>query len=535
MITTSSLEALKAKIDIVDVVGSYLELKKNGGNFKACCPFHGEKTPSFVISPRRQIYHCFGCGAGGDAIKFVQEYKRLTFVEACEEVAEQYNFALQHENSQNPKATDHKRLLEAMSAFYVSSLSDEHLTYLTDRGLSKESIAAFGIGYAPRTDAQVKFLTQNHYNLQDAIEVGILANDGERRYARFINRIVFPIGSHTGKIVGFSGRILEGEGVKYLNSPATRYFDKSRLFYGYEQAKDAIYSKGTMVIAEGQIDVVMLHQAGIKTAVATLGTALTEHHIPLIKKANAKVLLAYDGDGAGVGAAFKAAVLLSQHEVDGGVVLFPQGLDPADMVAQGRVEELVSILKKPTQLVKFALHQIVSKYDINNPYDKNRAIAEGVEFLKTLPSLIVANEFVGYLAALLGVSAQSISLGQTRVEVPVVNFAGENRARLKLQKSMLENQNLVDVALDIVEYEVLVQDKADEALIKGKLDDDTLCALKVREDVEAYSYEAFVRACRLLQKEYIMKKIEVLRSSPDVSVEVFMQIGKLQREIRKSG
>lgn len=533
MITTSSLEALKAKIDIMDVITSYLELKKNGSNFKAPCPFHSEKTASFVVSPRKQIYHCFGCGAGGDAIKFVEEYKKLTFVEAAEEIAEQYNFALQHENNQNPKATDHKRLLEAMSAFYVSSLSDEHIRYLSERGLSKESITEFGIGYAPRTDAQVKFLTQNHYNLQDAIDVGILANDGERRYARFINRIVFPISSHTGKIVGFSGRILEGEGAKYLNSPATRYFDKSRLLYGYEQAKDAIYSKGTIVTVEGSIDVVMLHQAGIKTAVATLGTALTEHHIPLIKKANAKVLLAYDGDNAGVKAAFKASVLLSQHEIDGGVVLFPQGLDPADMVAQGRVEELIHIFKKPTQLVRFALSQIVARYDINNPYDKNRAIAEGVEFLKTLPSLIVANEFVGYLAALLGVSLQSVSLGQTRVQVPeIMTFAGENRAKLKLQKSMLENPSLVDVALDIVEYEVLVQDKADEALMKGKLDDSSLNSLKVRDDIEPYSDEAFVRACRMLQKEHTMKKIEALRNSADVSVEVFMQIGKLQREMR---
>jgi DNA primase len=531
MITPSSLEALKAKIDIVDVIGSYLELKKNGGNFKACCPLHGEKTPSFVVSSRKQIYHCFGCGAGGDAIKFVQEYKNLSFVEACEEIAEQYNFALQHENNQNSKATDHKRLLEAMSRFYEQNLSEEHREYLHKRGVSDESIAKFGIGYAGRTDAQIKHLTQNFFSLQDAVEVGILANDGERRYARFINRIVFPITSHTDKIVGFSGRILEGDGAKYLNSPATCYFDKSRLFYGYGQAKDAIYSKGTIVVAEGQIDVVMLHQAGIKTAVATLGTALTEHHIPLIKKANARVLLAYDGDSAGVNAAFKAAVLLSQHEVDGGVVLFPQGLDPADMVAQGRVEELISILKKPSQLVKFVLEHITLKYNLQNPYDKNRAIADGVEFLKTLPSLIVANEFAGYLAALLGVSSQSITLGQTRIEAPV-NFAGENRAKLKLQKSMLEYPHFVDVALDIVEYEALVQCKVDEALVRGKLEDDALFALKVREDIEPYTYDEFVKACKLLQKGHIRQKIEVLKNSSDVSMDIFVQMSKLQRELR---
>lgn len=533
MIAVSSLEALKARIDIVEVLGSYVELKKNGANFKVCCPLHGEKTPSFVVSPRKQIWHCFGCGASGDAIKFLQEYKKLSFVEAAEEIADYYNFTLQHDNNQNPKANDHKRILEGMSAFYVQSLQEKHREYLNKRGVSDASIALFGIGYAPRTPEQVKYLTQNNYSLQDAIDVGILANDGEKRYARFINRIVFPITSHTGKIVGFSGRILEGDGAKYLNSPATRYFDKSRLFYGYKQAKDAIYAKGTIVIAEGQIDVVMLHQAGVKTAVATLGTALTEHHIPLIKKANARVLLAYDGDSAGVAAAFKASVLLSQHEVDGGVVLFPQGLDPADMVAQAREAELISILKKPTQLVRFALEQIVLKYDMSNPYDKNRASSEGSEFLKSLPSLLVANEFVGYLASLIGIASHSITLGQTRPREAEINFAGENKAKVKLQKSMLENPSFVDVALDIVEYEALIQDNVDMALVKNKFEDSVLNALKVREDVEPYTYEAFVRACRMLHKEHIKKKIEALRNTTDVSAAVFMQIGKLQMELKK--
>lgn len=532
MITTSSLEALKARIDIVDTIGSYIELSKNGANFKACCPIHGEKTPSFVVSPRKQIWHCFGCGAGGDAIKFIQEYKKLTFAEACEEVAEQYNFALQYENSQNPKSTDHKRLLEAMSEFYKNSLRQEDREYLRARGVSEQSIAEFGIGYAGRTDVQVKHLTQNYFSLQDAIDVGILANDGERRYARFINRIVFPIASHTGKVVGFSGRILEGDGAKYLNSPATRYFDKSRLLYGYAQAKDAIYAKGTAVIVEGQIDVVMMHQAGIKTTVATLGTALTEHHIPLIKRANARVLLAYDGDAAGIAAAFKAAVLLSQHEVDGGVVLFPDGMDPADMISQGKQDELVAILKKPTPLIKFVLQRTAMKYDIDNPYDKNSALSECSDFLRSLPSLIVASEYVGFLAQLLQVNPNVITLGQTRVQAPAVDFAGENRAKLKLQKSMLENQYLVDMALEIADYEALVQDKMDEALIKGRLDAAALNALKVREDVEPYSEEEFIKACRLLQKEHVKKKIEQLKNSSEINIEIFRQMSKLQKEMR---
>ena len=208
MITPSSLEALKAKIDIVDVIGSYMELKKSGGNFKAPCPFHSEKSASFVVSPRKQIYHCFGCGAGGDAIKFVQEYKKLTFVEAAEEIANDLNLKLEHDNT-NSGEKDYSRVMEHINNYYVESLDSATGEYLQTRGLTLESIKEFEIGFTTSSKEQIASFNEHHFNLQDAIECGILATDESgKTYARLSNRISFPIRNHTGKLIGFGGRII---------------------------------------------------------------------------------------------------------------------------------------------------------------------------------------------------------------------------------------------------------------------------------------------------------------------------------------
>jgi DNA primase len=277
MISKTSLETLKNQIDIVDTISSNLELKKSGANFKACCPFHGEDTPSFVISPAKQIYHCFGCGAGGDAIKFIQEYKKLSFQEAVEDIASDMNFTLEYDNKQDYK--DYQSLLESINHFYEQNLTDDKLNYLLDRGITKKSIKDFEIGYAPRSDKQIKHLQDNFLNLQDASEVGVLAYDKDKAYARLRERITFPIRNHAGKLIGFGGRTLKPSSdiAKYLNSPDTKLFNKSRNLYGLNLAKEHIYKKGTIVITEGYLDVVMMHQADINYGYSTNTTTHTKH------------------------------------------------------------------------------------------------------------------------------------------------------------------------------------------------------------------------------------------------------------------
>ncbi len=340
MIKKESIENLKNNLDVVDVISQFLELKKSGANFKACCPFHGETTPSFVVSPAKQIYHCFGCGAGGDSIKFVMEYEKLSYPETIEKLASMYNFNLDYENTIEIKQDT--KILEEINKYYQKLfVNNENVKeYIHKRGISEFSIEKFEIGYAPVSIDTINFLKSNHYNLNDAIDLGVIDNGTNGLYSRFIERITFPIYSITAKLVGFGGRTITGHNAKYVNSPQTKLFNKSRLLYGYHLAKEQIYKKNQIIVCEGYLDVIMLHQAGFNTAVATLGTALTQEHLPLLRRGEPKIILAYDGDKAGLAAAFKASVMLSQSEFEGGVIIFADGLDPADMVLNGKINEL---------------------------------------------------------------------------------------------------------------------------------------------------------------------------------------------------
>ncbi|MEJ2373422.1 MAG: DNA primase, partial [Sulfurimonas sp.] len=286
MISQDSIEALKARLDVVDVVGSYVELKKAGANFKAPCPFHDEKTASFVVSPSKQIYHCFGCGAGGDSIKFVMEYEKLNYPEAIEKLASQYNFTLTYTDSKDNKPRS--QLMEKLNEWYQNLLSHNQtaMSYIHERGIYESSIEKFGIGYAPKSHETINYLQSQQFNIAEGIEFGVVGHDPDRgqTFARFIERITFPIHSANGSIVGFGGRTITGHNAKYVNSPETKYFNKSRLLYAYNIAKQAVFKKAEIIITEGYLDVIMLHQAGFDNAVATLGTALTNEHLPLLRK-----------------------------------------------------------------------------------------------------------------------------------------------------------------------------------------------------------------------------------------------------------
>ncbi len=525
----TNLQQLKDQIDIVDILGNSLELKKSGANFKACCPFHGEDTPSFVVSPTKQIYHCFGCGVGGDAIKFVQEYKKLAFAEAIEDIANDLNFTLEYDSSQERK--DYKGIFESINKFYTDSLVTDNLKYLLDRGVTKKSIKTFEIGYAGTSSVQIEWMKNNFLNMSDAVDVAILGADKEKMYSRQIKRITFPIRNHTGKLIGFGGRTTVNHDAKYINSAQTKLFDKSRNLYGYNTAKEHIYKKGTMVVTEGYLDVVMMHQANIQTAVATMGTSLTEQHCIMIKKIGCRVLLCYDGDKAGRNAAFKASVLLSQHEIDGGVIIFEDGIDPADMVADGKVAELIAIMKKPIPLIEFVLQTIASTFVLTNPHLKNKALKECVDFLKSLNNLLIANEYKQYLAAILKIQASHITLGQAQIE-PSSSQPRENanRADDKFFKTMLEQPEYLDFHLLNKVHEAYNSNKIFMAIIDDDMDNKLLIPLKIRDDIVIYSEDDFIAACNLKYKTYLESQLKELVNSNDD--DVFLKMDRLQKKIR---
>ncbi len=456
MIEKESIEALKSSIDIVDVIGNYLELKKAGSNYKANCPFHGEKTPSFVVSPSKQIFHCFGCGVGGDAIKFVMDYEKLSYPEAVEKLASSFNFSLRYTQGDD-SYSGIKRILESIQIWYVKTL--EHTLkakeYLTSRGISQNSIEKFGIGYVTDSQSVIKFLNSTHLPLPKAVEAGILAQDNKGNlYARLVDRVIFPIYSPSGAIVGFGGRTMSNHPAKYINSPQTKLFNKSRLLYGYNLAKDTIYKTKQIIVCEGYLDVIMLHQAGFESAVATLGTALTSEHLPLLRKGEPKVILAYDGDKAGVAAALKAAKMLSSGGFDGGVVLFPDGLDPADMVANEQIDKLAQMFRDPKPLIPFVLEMIASQYDLSSPRAKEVAFGEMRTFLASL-SEIIKESYTPIAASILGVSpklfAANAKISQNKERIATNS---EDIAYLSILKTLIEDSSLVDSVVDVVDSEM---------------------------------------------------------------------------------
>ncbi|HFB53540.1 MAG TPA: DNA primase, partial [Sulfurimonas autotrophica] len=521
MIAQDSIEALKARLDIVDVVGSYIELKKAGGNFKAPCPFHDEKSPSFVVSPQKQIFHCFGCGAGGDAVKFVMEYEKLNYPEALEKLAQSYNFTLTYtDNKQNKPKT---KVIEKLNEWYQSLLSrnETAMSYLRERGIYESSIEKFGIGYAPASHETLNYIKAQQFPIKEAIDVGVVGYEPSRNqtYARFIERITFPIYSANGTVVGFGGRTITGHQAKYVNSPETPLFNKSRLLYAYNLAKQALYKKQEIIITEGYLDVIMLHQAGFDNAVATLGTALTQEHLPLLRKGTPRVVMAYDGDKAGRAAALKASKLLSASGFNGGVVVFEGGLDPADMVKEGRVEELSDMFRGAKPFIEFVLDEILSLYNLRDPKEKESCMAEGVAYLKTL-SPILQEEYKTYLASRLGglgVSPSLIRLNSAQhnsmQNAPLMQKnSHRDMWELSLIKTVLEHPEFIDHILDVIdpsllqfharEFSLALAAKTDAPELMEILVDEGIKPLK---DVEALNAELITFLTRYYERE--LKKV----------------------------
>ena len=528
MIKKESIENLKNHLDVVDVISQFLELKKTGANFKACCPFHGETTPSFVVSPAKQIYHCFGCGVGGDSIKFVMEYEKLSYPETLEKLASMYNFNLDYENTTEKKQDT--KVIEEVNKFYQKLFVNNETVkeYIKKRGISEFSIEKFEIGYAPISADTINFLKSNHYNLTDAIDLGIIDTGTNGLYSRFIERITFPIYSISGKLVGFGGRTITGHSAKYVNSPQTKLFNKSKLLYGYHLAKEHIYKKNQIIVCEGYLDVIMLHQAGFNTAVATLGTALTAEHLPLLRRGEPKVLLAYDGDKAGLAAAFKASVMLSQSEFEGGVIIFKDNMDPADMVHTGKIQELNEIFSAPLSFTPFAIDYIISKYDINDANQKQKALIEANDYLKTL-GLIYQDEYKRYLAQKLNIRENLIQISSNKQRIFTPNLSKIDIAELCIIKSILEKPKRLDSVLDIIDSTMFETHKREFELLLNDISDISLNSIVLNEKLENYDDERLNQELLTLLYKFYANKLTAISYDKDLD---FKQKANLIRKIK---
>ena len=535
MIDNASIESLKNSIDIVDVIGNFVELRKAGANYKANCPFHGEKTPSFVVSPSKQIYHCFGCGVGGDSIKFVMELEKLTYPEAIEKLASMFNFSLNYTKGSSDYS-DVKRVLESIQIWYVKNLENNTTAkqYLLDRGISQSSIQRFGIGYVPESNSVIHFLNATLLPLPKAVEAGILAQgEGGRYYARLVERITFPIYSASGAAVGFGGRTITNHPAKYINSPQTKLFNKSRLLYGYDLAKESIYKNKKLIVCEGYLDVVMFHQAGFTEAVASMGTALTSEHLPLLRKGDPKIILAYDGDKAGEAAALKAAQMLSVANFDGGVVLFPDGQDPADLIANGQSEAVAKLLREAKPFIPFVLEKIIYTYNLNDPRAKEAAFGAAKQFLGSL-SQIIKEAYIPMAATLFGV-APALFGKQTDLGRVKENFLQkkDDTELLGIIKTLIESPNLVDTVLDTVDIGIFgAYREYLELLLKGERDHPLLMGLQINEGIHILDEEKLLYALRKILIRHYKQKLKMLpRDSSLSSDKKMFLIRKLRTDI----
>lgn len=531
MIDPKSIERLKAQTDIVDVVGHYLPLKKSGANFVCVCPFHDDKNPSMSVSPSRGIFHCFSCKAGGDAIKFVMDYEKLSYPEAVEKIAGLQNFTLNYVRGGEP-AKENKHILENANAFYRSLLykTPAAVEYLYSRGITDELIDKFELGFAPESAQTIRLLQNEQIEPKEALEVGIVKQNENGIYASFINRITFPIYTHAGRLVGFGGRTISGNPAKYVNSPQSAVFDKSTLFYGYHLAKREIFTKNQIIITEGYMDVIMLHKAGFNNVVAVLGTALTTKHLPLLKRGEISVILCFDGDDAGINAATKSALLLAQNEIDGSVVIIEGGADPADMVVAGKIEYLRQIFESGTEIGEFYIRHLASGFDLSRPVQKQKAL-EAIQAFTASLKPIVANSYAPLVAKILKIAEGSFWLtrgantqaAQERMQAyEMQNFGKNQRGRkdileIRFLKTMLENPNLKKIVLENLKTEYFVRHRdIFEAVARGVGTDDPAVRELMFENYDAFKDEdeilkniviLKVGFYENLHKEYSMKQI----------------------------
>lgn len=517
MIAQESIEQLKNTIDIVDVVSNYVELKKNGANFKACCPFHDEKTPSFIVSPQKGIYHCFGCGAGGDGIKFIMEYEKLSYPEAIEKLANQFNISLHYTDTQKKIDT---KVLDQINDYYKKMLNSNSTAerYLYDRGLHENSLEKFELGYAPHSNDTINFIRANHLSFQEAEETGIVGKNERGFYSRFIERIIFPIHSASGKIIGFGGRTITNHPAKYINSPETKLFNKSRLLYGYNVAKNTIYKHNEIIITEGYLDVIMLHQAGFTQAVATLGTALTRDHLPLLRKGEPKVILAYDGDDAGKEAAFKASQMLSTSSFKGGVVLFGGGQDPADMVKNHQIEALKKLFEKPKPFIPFCLEKIVYSFNLQIPEEKDKALQEASRFLQNLSPLL-QEEYKAYLASLLKIDSGYIKVRASNSNAPTTPTLSSRTdpQEQRILKSLLESPLLMDMLLEYIDEHVFeVHQEEFTLLMQNQYEHPKLIKIHIDDKITPLDEHQLKSELMMLLTRFYSKQLKLITRSQNL-------------------
>lgn len=445
-IDSETVERIKQAAAVADVIGDYVTVKKKGANYWACCPFHGEKTPSFSISPSKGIYKCFGCGKAGDSVRFVMDIEGLGYGEALRHLAKKYGIDIQEEEMTDDQILRQNEreslfiMLDYAKEFFKKQLYDTEegksiaLPYFKERGFSDSTLQAFDLGYSPEAwDALLKSALKQGFSQEIIEKAGLVTQKNEegKVYDRFRNRVIFPIHNVSGKIIAFGARILRNDAkssqAKYLNSPETEVYHKSSSLYGIHQAKNEVRKLDVCYLVEGYTDVISLHQAGIKNVVASSGTSLTIEQIKLIGRFTQHITVLYDGDSAGIKAALRGMDLILEEGLQVNLVVFPEGQDPDSYVRKIGSEAFVEYIKKESKdIISFQANLFLQEAG-DDPFKRSELIKEMVLSISKIPDAIQRSLFIQKTSSLM------------RLEEDVL-LAEMNKIHLKNLKQRSGNQ-----------------------------------------------------------------------------------------------
>lgn len=459
------LEEILGRVNIVELISAYIPLKRAGRNFKANCPFHHEKTPSFMVSPERQIYHCFGCGQSGNAFKFLMEYEHLDFLEAVELLAKKSGTTIPERHPEDKTTTSFYqqlyRINDLTALFYKQALksdSSKHAKgYVAKRGIDAESLELFGIGFAPeKWDALIDYMRSKNVSLDLLEKAGlIIPKENGGYYDRFRNRIIFPIQDLKSRFIGFGARLFaesDKSGAKYMNSPETPVYTKGRNLYGLNFAKDAIRERDSVVIVEGYLDFIIPYQYGIKNLVASCGTTLTSDQVALLKRYTNNAVIVYDADNAGQMATLRSLDIFIEEAMDVRIVSLPKGLDPDLFVRKNGPDAFQKLIAEAKDLFDYKLDVLKSRHNEKDIRGKTQICSEMLPTLNRFKNAILKSGYVKKLSEDLGIPEESIlqelrKLGVSKTPIAQANTGYKkpevNPTEKLLIKLMLEEKEFI--------------------------------------------------------------------------------------------
>lgn len=464
----SEIEQIKSRLNIVDVVGEYIKLEKAGINYRALCPFHNEKTPSFFVSPSRQMWHCFGgCNEGGDIFKFVMKIEGIEFIDALKLLAKKAGVQLKTSSKKYEEIkTQREKLLDICkkaTIFFSTQLNKsktglEAKDYLMKRGLKEETIKEWKIGYAPSTwDSLCNYLIGLGYERKDIIDAGLAS---EKFFDRFRSRIIFPICDFNGQPVGFTGRVFNSDDeAKYLNTPNTLLYDKSQALYGLDKAKVEIRKNDSCVLVEGNVDCIMSHQSGIKNCLAVSGTALTPAHLGIIKRFSNNLILSFDMDLAGNNATKKGIDMALKNGFNVKVISMNSEKDPADIILSSGEDEWKKIIKEAKPINQFYFDLSFKDRDVRSVEDKKKIVSELLPIFKKIDNTIEQTYWIQKLAEKLSIREDDIRQEMKKVNLPKQEVEVQKEKTGKSRKELLEEAILSMVLIEPSMVETLTEEQ----------------------------------------------------------------------------